>query len=82
VNAMLDRQGVGHDGKVSKDQARGRLRRNFDEFDLNHDGFVDRDELIKVFGGKAPAAKNDPRKAQEGREKPAQKVSDKEREKP
>jgi len=57
ANAMLDRQGVGPDGKVSKAQARGRLLRHFDEFDLNHDGFVDRDELVKLFGGKVQPAK-------------------------
>jgi len=82
ANAMLDRQGVGHDGKVSKDQARGRLRRHFEEYDLNHDGFVDRDELMKAFGGKAQPAKNAPRKVENGLEKPAQKVATKERQKP
>lgn len=36
------------DGKISKDEARGRLKENFDKIDLNHDGFVDREELIKA----------------------------------
>ncbi len=55
VNAMLERQGADKDGKVSKANARGRLRRHFDAWDLNHDGFVDRDELRKVFAEGARA---------------------------
>jgi Ca2+-binding EF-hand superfamily protein len=54
VNAMLERQGAAQEGKVSKENARGRLRHHFDEWDLNHDGFVDRDELMKALSGQIP----------------------------
>jgi len=72
ANAMLDRQGVGPNGKVSKDQARGHLLRHFDEFDLNRDGVVDRDELLRIFGGKATPAKNDASKVSDKEEKKKQ----------
>jgi len=49
IDAMLERQGAGKDGKISKAQAYGRLRRHFDQWDLNHDGFIDREELNQVF---------------------------------
>lgn len=50
VEGMLTRQGA-KEGKVAKDQARGRLKRNFEAWDLNKDGFVDRSELHQAFGG-------------------------------
>lgn len=37
------------DGKVSRDEAQGRLRKNFDKLDANRDGFLDRDELRKAL---------------------------------
>ncbi len=36
------------DGKISKDEARGRVKENFDKIDLNKDGFIDRNELLKA----------------------------------
>jgi Ca2+-binding EF-hand superfamily protein len=38
-----------HDGKISRDEARGLLREDFDQIDTNKDGFLDRDELRKAF---------------------------------
>lgn len=49
LDALLERQGADKDGKISKAQAHGRLKRHFDKWDLNQDGFVDREELSKVF---------------------------------
>ena len=39
---------MNHDGKISREEARGRLKRDFDKIDLNKDGFIDRDELLKA----------------------------------
>jgi acetyl esterase/lipase len=36
------------DGKVSRDEAQGQLKRNFDRADSNNDGFIDRKELNQV----------------------------------
>jgi Ca2+-binding EF-hand superfamily protein len=49
IDALLERQGAAKEGKVSKEDARGRLHRHFDAWDLNHDGYVDREELRKAF---------------------------------
>jgi Ca2+-binding EF-hand superfamily protein len=45
---QADRNG---DGKLSKDEAPERLQDNFDRFDANKDGFLDADELRRVFEG-------------------------------
>lgn len=55
VNALLERQGA-KDGKIKKEDCFGRTARNFDKWDLNHDGVLDRDELIAAFGGKVNVA--------------------------
>ena len=36
------------DGKISRAEARGPLAQNFDRFDLNKDGYLDRSELRRV----------------------------------
>ena len=42
------------DGKISKSEARGSVRRHFDEIDANKDGFIDRAELIKAMSALPP----------------------------
>lgn len=37
------------DGKVSRSEAPGRLKKNFDQVDANGDGYLDRDELRKAL---------------------------------
>lgn len=37
------------DGKVSREEAQGKIRKNFDKLDTNNDGFLDRDELRKAL---------------------------------
>ncbi|MDC1142485.1 hypothetical protein OAU50_05300 [Planctomycetota bacterium] len=37
------------DGKISKDEAKRNLKKNFDRIDANSDGFIDADELKKVL---------------------------------
>jgi Ca2+-binding EF-hand superfamily protein len=51
------------DGKVSRDEAQGRLRRNFDQVDTNSDGYLDRDELRKALRELKPENKDDSPKA-------------------
>jgi len=38
----------GKDGRISKEQAQGWLRDNFDRLDLNQDGYLDRNELLRA----------------------------------
>ena len=45
---MIEDLDANKDGKISKDEARGRLKEDFDKIDLNKDGFIDREELIKA----------------------------------
>jgi len=66
VDALLQRQGC-KDGKLKKDACFGRTARNFDKWDANHDGVLDRDELISAFGGKVREVKE---KKSEAPEKP------------
>jgi Ca2+-binding EF-hand superfamily protein len=38
------------DGKISKAEAPERMQAQFDAIDKNHDGYLDREELIAYFG--------------------------------
>jgi Ca2+-binding EF-hand superfamily protein len=57
VDAILKRQGADKDGRISKEKAHGRTLRHFDAWDLNRDGYVDRDELWRALGGKPKTKK-------------------------
>jgi len=48
VSDLLQRFDTNKDGKISKDEAKGKLAENFDRFDRNKDGFLDKDELRRV----------------------------------
>ena len=48
VDEIFEELDVNKDGKISKDEARGRLKENFDKIDTNKDGFIDRQELLKA----------------------------------
>lgn len=48
VDSLLTQFDTNKDGKISKDEARGRLADNFAQLDKNKDGFLDRSELRAV----------------------------------
>ncbi len=48
VQGVFERLDMNHDGKISKDEARGLVKEHFDRLDTNHDGFIDKDELMKA----------------------------------
>jgi Ca2+-binding EF-hand superfamily protein len=50
VADLLQRFDTNKDGKISKEEAKGKLAENFDRFDTNKDGFLDKDELRRVAG--------------------------------
>jgi len=37
------------DGRLSKEEARGRLKENFDRLDTNRDGYLDAEEIRKAL---------------------------------
>ena len=39
---------VSKDGKISKEEARGLVKENFDRIDTNRDGFIQFDELLQA----------------------------------
>ena len=57
VTRTLEANDKNGDGKLSKEEASERLKGRFDTLDENKDGFLDKDELKKSFGGGAPAAR-------------------------
>ena len=44
---LFENQDSDKDGKISKEEAFGPLKRNFEKFDSNHDGFLDEEEVRK-----------------------------------
>jgi Ca2+-binding EF-hand superfamily protein len=48
VADLLQRFDTNKDGKISKDEAKGKLAESFDRFDTDKDGFLDKDELRRV----------------------------------
>lgn len=53
VTRTLEANDKNGDGKLSKEEASERLKGRFDTLDENKDGFLDKDELKKSFGGGA-----------------------------
>lgn len=45
ADAFLKRWDVNQDGRISREEAKGKLRELFDQLDLNHDGYLDKIEL-------------------------------------
>src|SRR5260370_38322960 len=57
VQTMLDRFDANKDGKISKEEAKGKLAKNFDRLDTNKDGHLDKEELrrdARFIPGKKP----------------------------
>ena len=48
VDSILERMDKNKDGKISRDEAQGRIKENFDRIDTNKDGFLDREELLRM----------------------------------
>lgn len=48
LREIIPRQDANKDGKVSKDEAQGFVKENFDRFDANNDGVLDEDELARI----------------------------------
>jgi Ca2+-binding EF-hand superfamily protein len=48
VDAIIKELDTNKDGKISRDEARGMLKQNFDMIDTNKDGFIDRAELLRA----------------------------------
>jgi Ca2+-binding EF-hand superfamily protein len=48
VTNMLERFDTDKDGRISKDEAKGRLAENFERIDTNKDGYLDKDELRRM----------------------------------
>jgi len=46
---MLDEWDTNKDGKITKPEAPDRMQEQFEALDINHDGFLTRDELIVFF---------------------------------
>ncbi|HEY1860813.1 MAG TPA: EF-hand domain-containing protein [Gemmataceae bacterium] len=60
VAKWLEQFDTNKDGKISKDEAKGKLAENFDRFDTNKDGFFDKEELRPVAAFMIAARANGP----------------------
>ena len=48
IDELFEHMDANVDGKLSKKEVKGPLRRDFDRVDLNEDGFLSREELEKA----------------------------------
>jgi Ca2+-binding EF-hand superfamily protein len=60
LNRMLEGMDTNKDGKLSKEEARGRVGENFAQFDANKDGFLDREELTRALARMMAAGQGPP----------------------
>lgn len=65
VKEFFNRLDRNHDGKISKDEAHGLIKRDFDQIDRNKDGFIDQDELLKAARERHEAKTGNTRTGQE-----------------
>jgi Ca2+-binding EF-hand superfamily protein len=49
---LIKRLDTNNDGKISRAEAKGQLKEDFDRIDVNKDGFIERDELIRAISEK------------------------------
>lgn len=59
ISAIFDELDTNKDKKISRDEARGMVKRHFDELDTDKDGFISRDELMKAAVEKPGGLKKD-----------------------
>jgi Ca2+-binding EF-hand superfamily protein len=52
VDAIFAELDTNKDGKISRAEARGQIKRHFAELDTNKDGFISREELMQAVGRK------------------------------
>ncbi|MFL5246081.1 MAG: EF-hand domain-containing protein [Gemmataceae bacterium] len=48
VQSFLERFDTNKDGRISKEEAKGKLAENFDRLDANKDGYLDKEELQRA----------------------------------
>ena len=58
VEHMLEEFDTNKDGKLSKDEVPEGMRDRFDAADTNHDGFLDLEELKRMFSNMPPQGNN------------------------
>lgn len=56
VDFLVKQLDADKDGRISRDEAKGRIRENFQEIDGNGDGFIERAELLKAMTEKPALA--------------------------
>jgi hypothetical protein len=49
ADALMAKLDADKDGKISRDEACGRILEHFERIDANHDGFIERDELVRAI---------------------------------
>jgi len=56
VDTLFKQLDADEDGRISRAEAKGQIRQDFDEIDRNRDGYIDRDELMRAaVAPRAPA---------------------------
>jgi Ca2+-binding EF-hand superfamily protein len=48
IDRIIAELDTDEDGKISRKEAKGLIRKNFDKIDTNEDGYIDRDELLNA----------------------------------
>jgi len=59
ISGIFEELDTNKDKKISREEARGMVKRHFDELDADKDGFVSRDELMKAAAAKPASLKKD-----------------------
>jgi len=59
VDRIMKKLDADGDGKISKDEAKGRIKEHFDQIDQDKDGYISREELRQAIAAHPRAPKKD-----------------------
>lgn len=62
IDSLFKQLDTNNDGKISRAEAKGQIRQDFDEIDRNRDGYIEPEELMRAASARPPAPREGERR--------------------